>query len=162
MKKILNSEAVTEIFDHWPSFHDAEVVSIRLDRGSATGPEGEAVKPTLEADIYVFEMTDHVEPDGFYESRKHTLVTFAFRGIEELELKEFNHQNVLFELGFQDISDRHLEVVKWAVNFASSFGVEASFLCNEIAVVRVAPFDPPAALVRPAQLSARPLPDSVD
>jgi hypothetical protein len=101
-------------------------------------------------------------PDGFYELRKHTLVTFAFRGIEELELKSFNHQNVLFDLGLQDISDRHLEVLKWAVNFASSFGVEASFLCNEIAVLRVAPFDPPAALARPAQLSARPLPDSAD
>jgi hypothetical protein len=136
--------------------------ALGLNGGSATGHEGETIKPTIEADIHVFEMTDHVTPEGFYELRKHTLVTFAFRGIEELELTSFNHQNVLFDLGLKDISDRDLEVLKWAVNFASSFGVEASFLCNEIAVLRVAPFDPPAAVARPAQLSARPLPESAD
>jgi hypothetical protein len=38
MAKVGNSEAVEKIFGSWPSFHDAEVVQIRLDRGGRLDP----------------------------------------------------------------------------------------------------------------------------
>src|SRR5687767_7038301 len=99
MKKVRNIEALEQIFGYWPSFHDAEVVKVRLDRGDSLDAQGEGRKPTLEADIHVFETTDEVTDQGFYALRKHTLATFAFRGIDELQLEGFNHQNVLFGLG---------------------------------------------------------------
>jgi hypothetical protein len=144
VKKIRNSEALEDIFGYWPSFHDAEVVEVRLDRGDSLAPDGGPRKPTLEADTHVFEMTDQVTEQGFYAQRKHTLATFAFRGIDELQLDGFNHQNVLFGLELEDISDRQLEVLKWRVSFDSSFGLAATFMCEEIEVVRAVPFDPSA------------------
>lgn len=37
-----NAEALTQIFGHWPSFHDAEVVAMSLDRVGDDGPSLEA------------------------------------------------------------------------------------------------------------------------
>jgi hypothetical protein len=37
MPKVENSEAVETIFGSWRSFHDAEVIQVRLDRGSSRG-----------------------------------------------------------------------------------------------------------------------------
>jgi hypothetical protein len=158
MKKVVNSEALTSIFDYWPSFHDAEVIQVRLDRGGGVGSDGEPTLPSLEADIHVFEMTEEIATNGAYVLHKHTLATFAFRGIDELELKWFNHQNVLWELELEDISDRQLEALNWAVRFASSSGLEGSFKCGEIEVLRAVPFDPPEWLATPRQLAPRPAP----
>ena len=66
MPKVLNREALEEIFGYWPSFHDAEIPLVRLDRGDLLAAEGEPRKPTLEADIHVFETTDQVTDQGFY------------------------------------------------------------------------------------------------
>jgi len=62
MKKVINNEALTNIFGYWPSFHDAEVTQVRLDRGEGVGPAGETTNPTLEADIHVFEMSAPMAP----------------------------------------------------------------------------------------------------
>jgi hypothetical protein len=148
MAKVRNSEAIEKIFGYWPSFHDAEVLHVRLDRGDPPNPEGEARRPTLETDIHVFEMTDQVTEEGFYVLHKHTLVTFAFQGVDELQLNGFNNQNALFGLRPEDISDRQLELLKWSVGLDSSFGLEANFMCEEIKVVRAVPFDPPRHMGR--------------
>jgi hypothetical protein len=135
-QRIVNAEALTRIFGEWPSFHDAEVLSIRLDRG---GP------PRLEADIHTWEMTSEVTADGSYARGKHTRVGLLFEGIDEVELDGFNEQNVLFALTLTDISERQLETATWQVAFESSFGVSVRFLCETIAVVRAEPFDPAVA-----------------
>lgn len=133
--RIRNSEALTTVFGRWPSFHDAEVVRLRLERSGTSGPE-------LEADIYVFEMTSEVTPDGFYHLRHHTLATLLFSGIDRLAVDDFNQQNVLFELELKDISDRQLDVLKWEVAFDASWGVGAQFMCEAISVLRAEPFEP--------------------
>ncbi len=46
--KIAGAERVLDIFGAWPSFHDAEVLSLRLDRSGLSGG------PELEAEIHVF------------------------------------------------------------------------------------------------------------
>jgi hypothetical protein len=154
MENVLNGEVLTEIFGYWPSFHDAEVVQIRLDRGQA---DAQTPPVKLEADVHVFEMTDRLTAEGTYELQKHTLVTLAFRGLAQLQLKWFNHQNVLCELGLCEISD-HRDGLKWEVSFDSAYGVDASFLCKEVEVLRAAPFesrdDHPEG---PMRGSARPL-----
>lgn len=154
VQKIRNGETLEGIFGYWPSFHDAEIVQIRLDRGDLLEPEGEPRKPTLEADIHVFETTAQVTAERFHALRKHTLGTLAFRGVDELQLDGFNHQNVLFGLALEDISGRQLELLKWRVAFDSSFGLAATLVCEEIEVVRAVPFDPPA------HLAGTPLPPS--
>jgi Immunity protein 50 len=135
IKRIDNAAALTDVFGRWPSFHDAEIHALRLDRG-ANEP------PSLEADVHVFEMTPEVTPDGFYVLKNHTLVTLRFAGIDQLELEGFNQQNVLADLVLRDISLRQLAVLKWEVEFDSSFGVGARFLCERISVLSALPFGP--------------------
>jgi Immunity protein 50 len=150
--RIHNSEVLTSVFGTWPSFHDAEVVALRLDRSGMSGPE-------MEADIHVFEMTSEVTPEGFYRLRNHTLVTVLFTGIEELSMDDFNQQNVLSDLVLKDISQRQPEVLKWEVVFAASFGLAAKFLCEAISVLRAEPLQPssPAPSPRGTRSGARPL-----
>lgn len=133
--RIRNSDALTSIFGRWPSFHDAEVLRVRLDRSGVDGPE-------MEADVHVFEMTSDVTPEGFYKLRHHTLATLLFSGIDEMSTADFNQQNVLGDLLLKDISERQLEVLKWEVVFEASFGFEARFLCEAISVLRAEPYVP--------------------
>jgi hypothetical protein len=136
--KIKNSNLLTGIFGEWPSFHDAEVLKIVLDRAS----EGEDDGPNLEADIHVFEVTSEIDDKGLYNLTKHTLVRLAFLVLDELLLTDFNHQNVLMTLGIVDISDRQLERIKFEVVFSASWGVAAKFQCSAIEVRLVQLWDP--------------------
>jgi Immunity protein 50 len=150
--RIHNSEALTSVFGTWPSFHDAEVVAVRLDRSGMSGPE-------MEADIHVFEMTPEVTPEGFYRLRNHTLVTLLFTGIEGLSMDDFNQQNVLSDLVLKDTSERQPDVLEWEVVFAASFGLAAKFLCEAISVLRAEPFQPSSPVPSPRGTpgGARPL-----
>ena len=78
-------------FGYWPSFHDAEVLSITLDRLNAS-----------RVVVYTFESTPEVDALGSYVLAKHALVTFFLEGfpqdrwgITNTRLDFFNHQNVL-------------------------------------------------------------------
>jgi hypothetical protein len=78
-------------FGYWPSFHDAEVLSITLDRSSAS-----------RVVIHAFEMTAEVDAQGRYVLTKHAVVTFFLEGfprdqygITNTRIEFFTSQNVL-------------------------------------------------------------------
>lgn len=72
-----------------PSLHDAEVVELLLDRTNAR----------CRVKIHGFQMTPDLDGKGFYVSTKHVVITFQFNKVEKLELTDFNHQNVLDDVG---------------------------------------------------------------
>ncbi len=144
--KIEHSKLLTDVFGRWPSFHDAEVVSIELFRESKGVSE-----PNLKAKIHVFEMTSEVDDCGFYVLKNHVLVSFLFRGIDESEVTGFNQQNVLWDLAITDISSRQLERLRFEVHFSSAFGVEAEFKCRSVEIESVEPI-PREDSVFPRQL----------
>ena len=133
--KIQNSRSLTDIFGRFPSFHDAEVLRITLDRG-----EAQPFSPYLEATIHVFEMDPQVDESGGYGLKNNFAVTFRFDKVVELSLEDFNHQNVLQELIVIDVSDRQLEMVKFQVSFDGIFGVSAKFQCHSISIESVEPY----------------------
>src|ERR1700747_35787 len=106
LSRVTNATPLPEILGYWPSFHDAEVIKLRLDRDGSAGAQ-------LEAEVHVFEMTADVTPDGFYRRRYHTLATLLFSGIDELSLDDFNHQNVLSGLSLVDLSERQPDTLRW-------------------------------------------------
>lgn len=128
-----NAEMLTRIFGRWPTFHDAEVVRIALDR---SGPAG----PTLDATVHVWEMTPDVNPSGQYILRKHTLVTLRFHAIDELELSGFNHQNVLNDLAIEPADPESGGRRAIAVATPTSFGVSTTFRCKRCEVLRAEPW----------------------
>ncbi|HVS45482.1 MAG TPA: Imm50 family immunity protein [Verrucomicrobiae bacterium] len=121
-----NANAITEIFGGWPTFHDAEVVSMHLQRGPGS--------PSLECVIHVSEATQEIDAHGFYVQKNHTLVTLAFRNIRLHELSGFNHQNVIYEL---EIDFAPKGTGRFSVYLPSSNGCEAQFNCDEIDVAKV-------------------------
>jgi hypothetical protein len=74
-------------FGYWPSFHDAEVLDLKLYR---TGPS------TIR--VYTFETTDVVNGQGFFVCTKHVAVSFIFENVTNLQLTYFNTRNVTSEL----------------------------------------------------------------
>lgn len=145
--KIEQSKLLTDIFGRWPSFHDAEVVSIELMRESAGISE-----PSLRAKIHVFETTPEIDDRGFYVLKNHVVVTFLFRGIDESAVSDFNQQNALRDLVIIDISSRQLEKLKFQVHFSSLFGVEAEFKCRSVEVESVTSISPRGNSTFPRQL----------
>jgi hypothetical protein len=131
-----NASALTSVFGEWPSFHDAEVVSMYLDRA---GTDGAA----LEARIRVFRMTSDVDARGFYVLTHHTLVTLRFTDISLVQLRWFNTQNALSDLLLKPAPPESTEDGRaYHVQFGSNWGVEAELFCNHVSVVGVEPFAP--------------------
>jgi hypothetical protein len=133
MDRIKNKEALIDIFGRWPSFHDAEIISIYLDRDGGAGP-------FLEAKIHLFEMTDQVEDNGAYVLRHHTLVTFRFAKVVMGEVKWFNHQNVIACMSIDEVKPDQNNGCSFNVSIESSYGCEASFECREVMITNVEPF----------------------
>jgi hypothetical protein len=132
-----NAEALTAVFGEWPSFHDAEVLSMHFDRAGSIGP-------TLDARIHVFRMTSEVDSRGFYVLTHHTLITLRFVNIILLQLHWFSHQNVLSDLLLEPARADDADHRRFRAQFGSSCGVEAELLCDRIIVVAVEPYTPPA------------------
>jgi hypothetical protein len=137
MERIRNSESLTAIFGRWPSFHDAEIHSIYLNRGGGSGP-------FLEAKIHVYEMTKEVDAKRRYILKNHTLVTFRFSRVAMGEIKWFNQQNVISHFGIDEVEAEPNSGRNFKISITSSYGCEASFECEEVTIISVEPLAPAA------------------
>ena len=73
--ELAGAEKVVKWFGSWPSFHDAEIVSLSLQR---TGPSLLRIYP--------------------YFPEKPATVEFILEEVMDLELRDFSGQNVIFDL----------------------------------------------------------------
>lgn len=131
--EIENIEIVTDVFGEWPSFHDAEIVRLTLDR---SGPEG----PRLEALIYAFLMTHDVDEQRSYVFKHKSLVTLEFTKVEVEKIAEFNHQNVISDLAIEDIDPAKNCGRRFKIIIESSYGCYAFFKATKIIVRDLIPY----------------------
>lgn len=129
---VKNSSALTSIFGTWPSFHDAEVLSMHFDRGGDDGPN-------LEARVHVFRMTSDVDERGYYVLTNHTLVTLRFSNILIRNFCWFNAQNSLSGIGIESVDPVANDGRMIGVSFYANYGVEADLACSQITVRSVEP-----------------------
>jgi hypothetical protein len=123
---VSGASLITEIFGFWPSFHDAEVLEVTLQRGAA-----DHAGPSLSAKIHVFEMTADVGSSGHFVCRNHMIVEFRFSEIENLEMEGFNHQNAIDRL----IIKSDAAQLRRCVTFNSAYGLGADFTCSSVEVL---------------------------
>ena len=78
-------------FGYWPSFHDAEGLSITLDRSHPS-----------RIVVHTWNRTDEVDARGYFVLDEHAIVTFVLedflldrQGITNTQIAGFNSQNVL-------------------------------------------------------------------
>jgi hypothetical protein len=135
------SRKLTDIFGYWPSFHDAEVHKLLLERGNVDASGASHEIPTLTIRIHLFEMTDKVDSAGFFVLIKHTLATLRFHDVDESSFNGFNHQNAILGLTVtaENAAPRKTPVLK--VNIESAFGLGATFKCSRCEVVEAMPCD---------------------
>jgi hypothetical protein len=115
---------VTEWFGRWPTFHDAEVLSIIMQRS------GES-----RVAICAFETTSEVDGSGRYVLAKQAVVTFVLDGfpqdqygITNTRVEFFNHQNVLSSAAVNRRTEGYELVLE------GCHGVDASLLCKHMRV----------------------------
>ena|SRR5712675_522583 len=81
------ADAVVSWFGYWPSFHDAEVLHVHLNRHGIS-----------RLSLHTWQMTNRThEAEGKHDfvTEKHVVVTFELTAISDLELFDFSVQNVL-------------------------------------------------------------------
>ena len=74
-------------FGYWPTFHDAEVMSLTLER-----------KEPSRLRVRTWHMANQVDECGRYVLSKHIVVSFILDKVTDCDLGAFNHQNVLSSL----------------------------------------------------------------
>jgi hypothetical protein len=90
LRVVDGAQELYDWFGRWPSFHDAEVVSLHLNR---VGPSSLVV--------HTWETTNQVDVRNFHILTKHVVVEFVLIEIADLELADFSKQNVLSGLDIE-------------------------------------------------------------
>ncbi|WP_083326397.1 Imm50 family immunity protein [Hymenobacter coccineus] len=109
---IINRELVIQHLGHWPSFHDAEIVSLRFTRGV----------PGYWPVIYL-----KIDVIGI------GLVELEFQEVRDYKLDGFNHQNVIFDISFNEEN----ELINCEID--TSYGLGGSITAQSVAVRRFSP-----------------------
>ncbi len=118
------AEDVLAWFGYWPTFHDAEVLSISFDRRTGCW-----------VSIHAFEVTRDVDPGGHYRTTKHAVITFSMEGFlngetgaSSTRISFFNHQNVLTSARVQRRPEGY------ELKLEGCFGVDGSMFCERMRV----------------------------
>lgn len=120
-RSIIGHEGLIDRFGYWPSFHDAEVLSMCFSREHVENGPG----PSMVSRIHVF----GVDRDNEIRFIKHCIVTLEFDGLDELELNGFNHQNAIFGLYIESNGSAN-DSSLLNVQFSPAHGVECAFRCK--------------------------------
>jgi hypothetical protein len=78
-------------FGGWPSFHDAEILDLKLARNGSS-----VIR------IHTWRTTTQTDPQGHFVSDHHVVVSFLLEGIIDLDLHGFSTQNVISGLDLQE------------------------------------------------------------
>ncbi|TGE23453.1 Imm50 family immunity protein [Hymenobacter metallicola] len=126
ISRIINHEVVREHFGYWPDFHDAEVTKVTFEANPGYWPSATFT-------IAAFETTAKVDAKGYYQLTKQCDIELQFSGIRKMEFEDFSHQNVIFDLEFEQ-QGSNIEC-----RFDSSTGLEATILAEEVLVLGLTP-----------------------
>jgi hypothetical protein len=129
LELIYGNERVVDWFGYWPSFHDAEILWIKMQRIIPIRAGGVGI----ELGIHFWEVHDR-------ELTKHCLIHFFFEDCMDIRLEGFIFQNVLYELRFKIGGGagyyRHLKVT-----LDSSQGLQGNFKCDHVEILKITPCD---------------------
>jgi hypothetical protein len=114
-------------FGYWPNFHDAEIISLALNRSGAS---------TLR--IHTWETTSRVDERGYYVLDKHVHVAFQMEDIRSLSLSDFNQQNVIFGLSLRHTEDG------FEICLDPCYGLSGSILAQKLSI-QIEPMPPGAS-----------------
>ncbi len=126
-ERVKGADDLETFFGGWPRIHDSEVIRLELDRAG----------PTLTFELDAFVTSNETDQRGYFKLEHRAVVTWRAHEISDLEIEDFNRQNVLADLALS--LEEQEGKVKLKVELAGIFGVQASFLCDELIVLKMEP-----------------------
>ncbi len=90
VKDIPGAADLYDWFGYWPSFHDAEVISLYLSR-----------KGSSSLRVHTWDTTKEVDEKGYYLLTKHVVVEIILETVSDLSLDDFSQQNVISGLDIE-------------------------------------------------------------
>ncbi len=138
---IPGTEEVLSALGWWPSFHDAEVTRFSLSRGTTA----DAKTSEAELDVQVREYEPRNVGTAEYELAliKDVIIRFAFTGVEEVQVEDFNFQNVINSLVIQPVAEEAGGRIR--VEVESIYGFGAAWFCSSARVAGVSRLVPSEA-----------------
>lgn len=132
-------ESVVSHLGMWPSFHDAEVFKLAIDRSHVvTSTE---LSPVLDLHLRGWVMTSEVTEEGFYKLHGDAIFHFRFEGVLRVQVQGFNNQNVLSALNLEVVSHPHeAERQVLQVELEHCYEFEASFMAQKARLVSITPY----------------------
>ena len=109
--------AAKEWFGYWPTFHDAEIVSLNLNRGSESSLK-----------IHAFHTCSELNERGHYKTTKHAVVSFILDDIRDLDLMQFSSQNVISALVLSKLDEGY------SIELGCCYGLCGSFTAMNIRI----------------------------
>jgi len=125
---IKGSEKLFAALGEWPTFHDAEVVLFSVERALPVKVGYNIARLVIHLRRYasIGEGTSNYQ----MVLTKNVLTKFVFSSACNLELSDFNHQNVINSFTVSPIQTD--EPANLAVNLESIWGVGGSFHCSAV------------------------------
>lgn len=121
---IEGASKVIDAFGYFPTFHDGEIIELRLIRN--TSPDESYPTVSITFTLHGWEMTSELTAIGHFVLTKRHLIKFRFDHIDAVNLLHFNHQNVISELVITGI-DPPSGPARIKVEFGSCYGLEGGF-----------------------------------
>lgn len=120
-----NSEMLIQALGRWPLFHDARVVA------------GSRTSDTQSVSLHVFNMTDRIDEQAYFELERHHRVEFLFSGVEKNTLPIDYSDDCLDSLTFAKLNERPDS--KIIAVFSSHLDADGEIVCEKVEIVSVAP-----------------------
>jgi hypothetical protein len=132
------ADKLVPFFRTWPCFHDAEIVELHLWRGHVYAGDWDDrnIFPILTIKVLVLEATQ----PGATGAGNDVLVTLRFHDVDQVELRDFNHNNSIVGLSVNKQSRGAAEdelAPYLAVVLEQGFGLSASFRCFRVEILSV-------------------------
>jgi hypothetical protein len=114
---------------YWPWFHDAEVISVTLERAFPF-QSGVSIA-RLKVLVREYAPAQVGSADFHMAFKRGALISFLFQDVGEILLEDFNHQNVINKIAVtaSDLKNKRLKV-----EVESIFGVGGHFYCNSVEI----------------------------
>ncbi|MBX3193389.1 MAG: hypothetical protein KF819_40780 [Labilithrix sp.] len=129
-KHVRGVDLVLNAFGCWPSFHDARIEGVRLDKSGAG-----AVMFKLRA----FEMTSETDARGYFRLTKHHDVRFRFEDVAAVSMSERDDTLLRLQIANELGSDGRFLVVLESAIGTESEGYGGSFRARSGVVLDVIP-----------------------
>jgi hypothetical protein len=133
IQKIVGYQQVIDLYGHWPSFHDAEVISLKLNRNSDSEFDG----PTIQFEIHTFTMTGETDESGHFKCINHAVIEVKLDGVESSNIEGFNHQNAMDALSIEESKGDGEYGVRFIIEFEPAFGMSAEIICRRIEILKI-------------------------